>query len=909
MYGREAERRLLDRLLDRVRDGGAASLVVRGEPGIGKTTLLDHLAGAAADLRILRVTGVETEAELPYAALHLLLYPVLDRLDALPEAQRAALRAALGVEAATGANRFQVGLAVLGLLAELSAERPVLCLVDDAQWLDRESADALVFAVRRLHAEPVGVVVAARDGDGFRTMPDLDEIHLAGLSRDAAERLLAEQSLAVNVQDQIIGEARGNPLALVELPRALSPEQRAGAFTPPVLAFAESGTPPSRVLRGFRSEVEALPSAARLCLLAAALAGTADRDVIIGAATACGAGLAALAVAERAGLLRADASGITLRHPLVRVAVQAASDIGEHTAVHRALAEATEGARRVWHLSAAATGADDALAGDLDQVAGQAMDRGAPSVAASAAERAAELTTEPGDRFRRLSYAATAALEAGQLDRAARLTRRAESGGPGRPGAMPAADRRLAGVRALIEYERGMPGRAAAILVEEAVPATAADPDNRDSVLVRAAVYTWHAGAGHGDLFRRLERHAEGSGVAGLVRGLRLVSLGEPAAAVPELARYLGTVDETMPFPQRLAAAYAASLTGDHGLVGELAEGLVAECYREGRTTLLPQPLGLLGTAHMLLGRPGEAFASIREGLSVAADSGQEHRRGHLAGVLSWLHAIAGEEERARAMAVEADAASADGRRAAARGWAVHALTELDLQRGRYEAALARLREAGAGRAAHTISVQMHAVPALVEAAVRHGVPGEAGPALARLTAWAEACARPWALAVAARCAALLADDPEPLYRKALADHDRDGHSLEHARTHLLYGEWLRRRLRRAEARGQLTAAHDLFDRLGATGWAARAADELRAAGYAPAVRDGAHDPLAVLTPQELQVVRLAATGASNRDVAARLFLSPRTVAYHLYKAFPKLGITSRAELAPMLNRPPGTAV
>ncbi|WP_027345785.1 helix-turn-helix transcriptional regulator [Hamadaea tsunoensis] len=903
MRGRDEERARLRAVLGDVRAGRSAALVVRGAPGIGKTALLDDLAETAATgLAVLRVTGVPTEAELPYAAAHLLLRPVLDRIDTLPPAQRTAMRGALGLSA-DAANRFQVGLGVLTLLADLSADRPLLCLVDDAQWLDRESADALLFAVRRLHAEPVAVVFAARDDGGFTETPGLPELHLTGLPADAAEQLLAEHSadLALGVRDQMLREAEGNPLALLELPRSLTPEQRAGGFAALTPAFVEPGTLPSRVLRGFRDRISALPPAARRCLLVTAVAGDDDRPSILAAAAVAGGTLDDFALLEQARLIRTDDARIALWHPLVRVAAQVGADIKERVDAHRALAETAGGDRGLLHRAAATTGVDDELAEALDGVCERADLRAALSIASSTAERAATLSGASVDRFRRLGYAAATALEAGQLERSEELARRA-----GRHDGDPASIRRLAGVRALLEFERGTPLAAARILVDDAVPAAAGMPDFLASVVARAAVYAWSGPHGSEQL-EILDRLAQSAGgpLTGLVAGLRRAAAGDPAAAVADLAAYVDAADDPrVPVPQRLAAAHAALLLGDHRRVRELATVLVADCYRDGRATLLPQPLGLLAVAHQLLGEPEEALAARDEALRIATDTRQHHRRGHLTGLTAWMHAVHGRDEAARTAARQALAASGQRQWASATGWAEHALTILDLQQGRYDSALDRLLAAAGGPARHSVSLQLYTLPDLVEAAGRLGRPEQAGEAAATFTAWAQATRQPWALAVAERCAALLAADPEPHYERALALHAADAYPIEHARTRLLYGEWLRRRQRRAEAAVQLTAADEMFHRLAAAGWQTRAGDELRAAGYAPrSAGDANADPLTALTPQERQVVRLAANGLSNRDIAAQLFLSPRTVGYHLYKAYPKLGVASRADLAAVLIR------
>ncbi|MEV6963960.1 LuxR family transcriptional regulator [Hamadaea sp. NPDC051192] len=901
MYGRDKERAELRALADSVRAGQGAALVLRGAPGIGKTALLDDLA-ADTEFGLLRVTGVETEAELPYAALHLLLRPVVDRIDVLPQALRAAMQGALGLSADV-VNRFQVGLALLTLFAELSADRPLLCLVDDAQWLDRESADALLFAVRRLQAEPVGVVFAARDDGGFAESLGLAELHLTGIAEDAAEQLLAEHSadLALGVRDQMLREAEGNPLALLELPRSLTPEQRAGGFAPLTPAFVEVGTLPSRVLRGYRERIALLPSATRMCLLVTAVAGDGDRDVILSAAMAAGGTLEDFARLERARLIRTADARITLWHPLIRVAAQVEADIKERFDAHRVLADTTEGDRGLLHRAAATTGVDDRLADDIEGVATRAEVRGALSIASSTAERAAAMSGQPGDRFRRLAYAAATALEAGQLDRAEQLARRA-----GKRADDPASTRRLAGVRALLEFERGVPVTAARVLVDDAVPAAAGMPEYLASVVARAAVYAWSSAYGPEQqaVFDRLKSVAAGR-LARLVEGLDKATAGDPAGAVAELDAYVRAADVPgTPVPQRLAAAYAGLLLGDHRRVRDLAAGLVADCYEEGRAMLLPQPLGLLAVTQLLLGKPEEAAAARDEALRTAVDTGQHHRRGHLTGLTAWLHAVQGRDDLADTTAREALAACEQRYWTAGSGWAVHALTVLDLQHSRYDSALDRLRRAAVGPARHSVSLQLHTLPDRVEAAARLGpeMYAEAADAKDKFTDWAQAVGRPWALAVAERCAALLSEDAEPHYERALVLHAEDAHPIEHGRTHLLYGEWLRRRQRRADAAVQLNAAREVFRRIGAGGWQTRADDELRAAGYAEPTPDPAI-PLAMLTSQERQVVRLAATGASNRDIAARLFLSPRTVGFHLYKAYPKLGVSTRAELTSILKR------
>ncbi|PZF97938.1 helix-turn-helix transcriptional regulator [Micromonospora deserti] len=894
LYGRDAELSAIDELLE-TRSG---TLIVCGEAGIGKSALLQY-AAANAQARVLRVTGVESEADLPFAALHLLLRPVLDHLEALPAQQAEALRGALGLGDATRADRFLVGLATLSLLAELSAETPVLCLIDDAQWLDGESADALLFAARRLHAEPVMVLFAAREGFPTRGLP---ELRPGKLEAEAARKLLANHSagLPPAVRDQLVAEARGNPLALTELPRMLAPEQRNGALAPLSFSLSKAQPVTDRVLIGFRDRISALPEPTRSCLLVAALDHHDELDVLARAVGRLGASLEDLAEAERAGLVRVSAAGVVFHHPLVRTAVLLACDIAVRMAAHRALAEAVDDDRRAWHLAAVALRPDEQVAGQLESLALRARLRGGQTAVSAAYARAAELSADPAEAARRWTAAAEAAAEAGLWLRAGELVGKALhlAETTTLKGAVRAE---FAHVRAKLEIEAGRPLEAVRLL-HEGVEA-AEDLATRLSLLGLAGYYTW-ASATHPDqvtLARRTEELSpDGEGLPAVVRtfnsAFRQILAGEPVTT--HAYRLLDKADH-LPSELRFIILFQALARADHAGMLKGAAELVEDCRAQGRLGRMPQAMTLLAIAQLLGGRHPAARATAAEGMVLAADIGQPMWRGYLAGVRAWLSAAAGAEQECMVMAEQA-IRNVDHRHwMPGACWAECARVILDFGLGRYEAVLDRVDGAMTGPTRHAFLWRYY-WPHYVEAAVRVGDPQRALERLRTYAEWAEATGQATPLAVLHRVRALLApeDAAGGLYERALFFHAQGGQPFEEAHTRLVYGEWLRRHKGRVEARVQLQAAMEAFDRIGAAPWSARAAAELRAAGLSLPDRSAAAGSLATLTPQELQVVRLAVTGASNREIGAQLFLSPRTVASHLYKAFPKLGVTSRAELA-----------
>ncbi|NKZ03473.1 helix-turn-helix transcriptional regulator [Actinomadura latina] len=897
IIGRDAEQAVLDGLLEEARAGRSGALVLRGQPGIGKSALLEYAVARADGLRVIRTAGVESEAELPFAGLHLLLGPVLDRIDAVPERQAAALRSAFGLGPAGQDGPLLVGLAVLSLLAGLG---PLLCVVDDAQWLDRASAEALTFAARRLHREGVVVLFAVRSGGPAR-LDGIRELNLWGLDREASSALLAAhaQGLAPAVRERVLAESEGNPLALIEMHAALTPEQRGGTVLP--LSYNIGALPlTDRVRRTFGAQAARLDADTRTLLLVAAVEETGDLDVVLRAARTLGAGPCALERAERSGLLSFSGMAVTFRHPLVRAAVVEDAPLVSRLAAHRALAETGDPARRAWHLAAAATGPDERVAAGLAGAAEQAGARAGYSAQAAALERAAELTPDPARQGERLVAAAEAALPAGDLARAAKLARRA-----GRATAEPALTARLAHVLAGVEFERGSPLAAAATLLSGAEPIAASAPDTAARMLAEAVRDSYFGG--DPELARRAaDRLAEVAGrTPGAVAlgGLARLMAGEHADAMPRMRVLLdaarrGAVPGT---GERLIAGAMGMLTGDDEAAREIYEPLVADARDTGQIGWLPNVLEHQAVTELFLGRRRDAVVHAEEGLRLAESTGQLHRIDHLRCVLAWAAALAGDEDACRSLAEPAVARARIAGIARTAAWGSMALALLDLGHGRPDRALDRLETAARGAADGSVGLMnlIHFAGDQVEAAVRAGLPERADAALARFEQWSLATRQPWAEGVLLRCRGLVStgDEAGRHFAGAARVHAKGGRPFERARTELLYGEWLRRGRRKAEARALLRPALEVFEGMGAAPWAERARAELRATGDAGAAAPGG-SALDRLTPQELQVVRLAAQGMSNRDIAAQLFLSPRTVGHHLYRAFPKLGVSSRGELA-----------
>ncbi|MFB9471662.1 AAA family ATPase [Nonomuraea salmonea] len=889
LYGRAGEQAAIEDLVNAARTGRSGGLVLRGEPGIGKSALLDWAAEYCTGIgvRVLRVTGIEAEADLAFAGLVQLLWPVQEHLDALPPAQAAALRAVLGSGGSDGLgglggsgarDRFLSGLAVMTLLAQLADDGPLLCLVDDAHWLDPATAEALLFAARRLTEEKVALLFAARE-EGFAAA-GLPEIRPSRLSQEDAERVLAHRGLTPAAREQVIAESEGNPLALIEF----SSERRRYHAAAGPIPIAD------RVLASFRSRIALLPDKTRLMMLMIAAEGRGDLPMLLSAADTLGVGPEDLEEAEKAGLVEVSAAAIAFRHPLVRTAAYQAAPLARRIAVHRALADtATDDDCRLRHRAAATTSPDEDLAVALTRAGERAHGRAAFAAAAGLWEQAATYTPRPRDRAARLGQAAALALSSGHADHAATLVGQAEDLLDD-----PTSLVTLTEVRAAVEFERGK-GRSAARLLLEGCPP--ADPVRAVPMLRTAAGYAWICG--EAEVIRGAAARLTVMGAQDpMIQGLAHLVDDDYARGLPLLAQFVADPlpDVTGQAPGSLLegatirwAAFCAMVMADDDAAAALAGAEVARLRRQSLVGALPQVLQDLTGVHVQAGRHRDAEACIAEAVELARHTGMHQRVPRLHSVLARVAAIEGDEQRCvRLAGDQPDAGGMTG---------LTALCLLDLGYGRYDRVLERLEAAARGPLRH-LTTLVTAGAEQVEAAVRLGRPERAQEPLRRLEAWARAGNQPWAEAVSARCHALLSDDEDD-YLRALAAHRRTNRPFEQARTELVYGEWLRRARRRTDARTPLRAALQTFERLRAAPWRARAEAELKATGESvPAAQPTAADPLDRLTPQELQVVRLARDGSTSREIAAHLFLSPRTIEHHLYRAYRKLGIRSRRELA-----------
>jgi DNA-binding CsgD family transcriptional regulator len=904
LHGRAAECAVIDRLLADAGNLRSGALVLRGEAGVGKSALLAYAGDRATrtmDLRVLHGLGVQSESELAFAALHQLIWQVLDHVERLPAPQAAALRGAFGLADASGNDRFLVAAGALSLLAEVAEEQPLVCLVDDAQWLDQPSADALMFVARRIEAEGVALLFAVGDDDHPFTSVGLPELRLTGLDPEAASALLSERApsaLAPSVLDHLVAATRGNPLALVELPASLDAEQLAGRAPLPDPLPVSAG-----VERAFLERVRRLPAPTQTMLLVAAGEESGEPAVIFRAAGALGAGAPAFEAAESAGLVLIAEGRVRFRHPLVRSAVYRGATFGQRQAVHRALAAALGGEehsdRRAWHLAAAAVEPDAEVADELERSARRARRRSGYAAAARALERSAELTAAEELRSRRLADAADAAWLGGQPERALGLLDRAASGM-----SRPRLRADVAHLRGVIELRRGVPADAFTILADASAEIAPVDPVKALAMLLPASEAASYAG----DVALTVEvaRRAAALPVGGqgadrftqdLLVGIGSLLEGDAARGAP-LLREAMALAQAFDDPGRLGAAgIAAGYLGDDTATHQFSLRAVARARASGELGMLPYLLESLAVAEVSSGRYAAATASASEGLRLARETGQESSIcGNLA-ALALLAAIQGREDTCRSSAADALAHAIPRglrRQAASTTWA---LALLDLGLNRPAEALARLETLAAGSETGHQVIALLAVPDLVEAAVRADQTHLAQTALAGFEQWAAHATPPWALALVPRCRGLLSAGAaaDRHFAEALRLHSRSSRPFDRARTELLYGEALRRARRRADARPHLRAALTTFEQLGATPWAERARAELRVSG------ETAHrgDPrtLDQLTPQELQIARFVGEGATNREVAAQLFLSPRTIDYHLRQIFTKLGISSRAEL------------
>ncbi|MEV0401207.1 LuxR C-terminal-related transcriptional regulator [Actinoallomurus sp. NPDC050550] len=880
LYGRSAEIRALDEVIVRARAGSGAAVVLRGEAGAGKTALLDAAAARGSATRVLRTTGVESESDLAFAALHQVLWPVTGSLDALPEPQRGAVSTALGLAAGSVADRFLLGAGVLSLLAEAAAPDGLICVVDDFQWVDRASADALLFAARRLGTERIAMLFAVRGDVPVKGVPLTVDVR--GLPESAAAELLESRHgvLPAHVARELVTLTRANPLALGEIAARLTPAQLAGREPLP--------EPLPGGARLFGDRVAALSAPARLVALVAAV--EADLDTVLRATDRLfaeeairpaenTAGRVALAELEGAGLAGVSGTSVRFRHPLIRSAVHEAAAPADVRRVHAVLAELTVDDRRAWHLAGAALGQDEQVAAALVAAAERARDRGGYGAAATALARAAELTPEARARAVRLKDAAVAAWLGGRPGQAESLLAEARERADG--DATLAME--IAQLRGRFELNSGNAAEAVRILA-------AGDSLGMLADAVEAASFVGDTTA-IVELGRRAAAHPEGF-LRDTVAGIGLTLDGD-ATGPGLLRRALARAGELEDAAGYLWATAAASTLGESDLATEMAGRAGRVARVSGMTGQLPVVLEFVATAERIAGRLARSQAISEEGLALAREAGYENTvAAHLAN-LAALAALRGEEEPCERQAREALAIAVPHRVGLQAGVAAYALALLDLCLGRHTAAHDRFNAiAAAGPGAGHPTVVWRSAPDRVEAAVGAGDEAGARTTLAAYERWSAHAATPESRALLARCRGL-ADSSEDAFGEALRLHTNP---FETARTALLLGERLRRAQRPGEARAHLRMAWETFERAGARPWARRAQDELRAAG-----ESGQTSPAAVLdalTPQELRIAGLVADGLSSKQIAARLFLSPRTVEYHLYKIYPKLGIGSRTELA-----------
>jgi DNA-binding CsgD family transcriptional regulator len=917
LRGRRRECDMLDRLLDAVRGGAGRTLVVRGEPGVGKTALLDYLVEQASGCRVARSSGIESEMELAFAGLHQLLAPMLDRLQRLPGPQREALMTAFGLGSGSAPDRFLVALAVLSLLSDAAEEHPLVCLVDDEQWLDHASAQVLAFVGRRLQAESVGLVFAARvPSDELAGLP---ELVVEGL-QEADARALLEAALTgpldARVRDRIVAETGGNPLALVELPRGLTPAAFAGGFAlPDAMPLA------GRIQESFRRRLDALPAESRMLVLVAAADPVGDPVLMWRAAERLGIGPQAGIPAADAGLVEVGIR-VRFRHPLVRSAAYRSASLQQRQAVHRALAEATDPVldpdRRAWHRAHATPAPDEEVAAELERSAGRAQARGGLAAAAAFLERAALLTPDPDRRARRLLAAARATRDAGALDAALELLVAVEAGPLDARSA--AEVEHLRGQIALVQRRGREAGRLLLSSARRLEPLDAALA--RETHLEALGTAVWAGDLDSPGVLRAAAKAARAAppgpnpprAVDVLLDGVALRLTEGYAAAAPTLTRALRQVlaldvanDEVGRWLWLAGGRATVWLVALELWDAESWHALVTAQARLARDTgalvQLQYALNSLAAAHLFAGELTTATRLLDEERLIGEARGSPP----IGYTEMTLAAWRGREAQASALI------ETTSREATARGVgrmvnaATSASSVLYNGLGRHDAA----RDA-AWRAFERdqLGFGPFVVPELAEAASRTGDQALVAAALDWLSERTEgtrASPSAWALGIQARVRALLSegDAAEHLYRESIAHLGRTRVRVQLARAHLLYGEWLRRQRRRLDARAQLRTAHELLEAMGVEAFAERASRELRATGEA--ARRRTVDTGDELTAQEALIARLARDGLSNPEIGTRLFISARTVQYHLGKVFAKLDISSRAQLDRTLPRETAT--
>ena len=899
LIDRDAERDMLDRVVATVRAGESRALAVSGDAGVGKTALLDYLAGNASGCRVVRTAGHQSEMELAFAALHQLCAPLLDNLERLPVPQRDALRIAFGMGSGPTPDRFLVGLAVLNLLSDAAEPQPVICVVDDEQWLDRASAQVLGFVARRLVAESVGMVFAARIPSA--ELGGLEQLRVEGLHESDARALLDAAltgPLDARVRDRIVAETRGNPLALLELPRGLTPQELAGGFGLPSGARLAVG-----IEENFRRRVEALPDQTRRLLVVAAAEPTGDVALVWRAVARLGIDVEWAAPAVETSLVEFD-TGVRFRHPLVRLAIYGSASRRERQAAHAALAEVTDPQRdpdrHAWHRAHAAPGPDEDVAAELERSADRAQARGGVAAAAAFLERATMLTLDPTRRTERALGAASANLQAGAFDTVRQLLSVAESGA-----ITDLQQARVDLIAADLAFVTNRGSDAPSLLLKAAKRLEPIDTDLCRTTYLQAFSAAMLAG-----------RLALGGGAQEVARSAASAPALRHAMRAPDLlleglaAHFDRGYEAGLPILRRALDAFGIGMSVDEQLRCHWVTGIVApHLWDDDRWYLLSD-------RHVQLARGVGALTELPLALSMRAFTML------FAGELPGAAALVGEFQVAMeatgghlAPYAELGVAAMRGRRAEAAALIDATISEVSLRGegigiGTAEWANAVLnnglgsyeKAVQAAQRATAYPVEMvtpgWATAELVEAAARSGHDDVAADALRRLAKITSASGTDWARGIEARSRALLSegDTAERFYRESIERLGRTRFRADLARAHLLYGEWLRRERRRVDARAELRIAHEMLDAMGMAAFADRARRELEATGATARSRTVA-PPDEQLTAQEAQIARMARDGLSNPEIAARMFISARTVQYHLSKVFTKLGIASRTQL------------
>jgi DNA-binding CsgD family transcriptional regulator len=902
LLDRQGEKQELHRLLAAARKGMSGAIVLRGEAGIGKTALLDFAAAAAGDMQVARILAIESEMEWGFAGVHQLLVPFMRRLERLPVPQRRALMSALGLAADEAPDRFLVGLATLTLLSDAASEQPLLAVIDDAQWLDHESAAVLAFVARRLYADRVAMLFAVREPEERSVaLEGLAELRVEGLPDADARKLLASVAageLDEHVGDRIVAEIRGNPLALVELGAELTPAEVSGrSLLPQPLPLSR------RLEERFLSRVRTLPADSQTLLLLASAEQLGDPEVLWRAADRLG---VAPEAAEAPGFERLLTLTPRLRfhHPLIRSAVYQGASAPARRGAHEALAAAVDRNRdpdrRAWHLAAAAIGPDEAIAGELESAAERARARGGIAATAQFLTRAAELTPGDPDRVRRLIAGAIAELVAGAPVRALALLERAH---PIEAGSLD--EGRGLRLRGNLASAFGEGANAPSLLLQAARVLQPLDAGLARATLLDAVeVAFWTEDIPSLEVTLTAEairRVPEDSATIPdlLLDGFMTMFLDGHEAAAPLLRRAvarLRTEDLTdADAPRWLGVGgRAARELLDDDACRALDDRCIALARSQGALTLLPLVLDYVGRLEADCGRFDRAEAMLAEAREIQRATGNPREFGTMTTELC-LRVYRGEETQARETAAALMGTASERRHTLASTFAHIQLCILNLGLGRYAEAYECAR---AAYAAPFILTGMHVFENLIEAASRVGQSATADSALAALGDRVRASGTRYARGLLARSRALVAADvnAEPLYQEALAELSHGQESIDLARAHLLYGEWLRRERRRRDARAQLGAAHDMFESMGATAFAQRAQIELLATGGT--ARKRTPETSDDLTPQESQIALLASHGVPNAEIASQLFISPSTVAHHLRKVFRKLGVSNRVQLA-----------